>query len=84
MNQFQRPGEPPLVNPAPPPEYNNEQFVRLCYRLYLQREPDPGGLGFWTNDLNNCMTTNGEYPCYQHTIRAFLESIEYRARFGQP
>ena len=84
LNQFQGPGEPALINPFPPPEYNNQQFVRLCYRIYLQREPDAGGLAFWTNDLNNCMNSNSENACYNHTIQAFIESIEYRARFGQP
>ena len=84
QSKLNLPGEPALVNPNPPPEYNNQQFVRDAYRLYLQREPDPGGLNFWTNDLNNCMLTNGEYACYHHIVRAFIESIEYRARFGQP
>ena len=82
--RLQGPGEPPLVNPNPPPEYNNQQFVRVAYRLYLQREPDASGLNFWTNDLNNCMLSNGEYACYHHIVDAFLKSIEYRARFGQP
>jgi len=81
---FNLPGEPALVNPNPPPEYNNQQFVRVAYRIYLQREPDPGGLNFWVNDLNNCIPNSGEYPCYTHIIRAFIESLEYRGRFGQP
>jgi hypothetical protein len=84
LNQFQRPGEPLLINPFPPPEYSNEEFVRICYRIYLQRDPEPDGLNFWTNGLNNCMNSEGEYACYNHIIQAFLESIEYRARFGQP
>ncbi len=78
------PGEPALINPSPPTEYNNQQFVRVAYRLYLQREPDASGLAFWTNDLNQCMLNNNENDCYTHIVRAFVESIEYRARFGQP
>ena len=84
QSKLNLPGEPALVNPSPPTEYNNQQFVRVAYRLYLQREPDASGLNFWTNDLNNCMLSNGEYACYHHIVRAFIESIEYRARFGQP
>jgi hypothetical protein len=84
LDQFHRSGEPLLINQSPPPEYNNEQFVRTCYRIYLQREPDLSGLNFWTNDLNACMNSNSEFACYNHIIQAFLESIEYRARFGQP
>jgi len=84
QSHFQMSGEPPLVNPAPPPEYNNDEFIRICYRAYLQREPDTGGFNFWLNDLNNCMTTNGESACYNHIIQAFLGSTEYRMRFGQP
>ena len=84
QSKLNLPGEPALVNPSPPTEYNNQQFVRVAYRLYLQREPDASGLNFWTNDLNNCMLSNGEYACYHHIVQAFIESIEYRARFGQP
>jgi hypothetical protein len=84
QSKLNLPGEPALINPSPPTEYNNQQFVRVAYRLYLQREPDAGGLNFWTNDLNNCMLTNGEYACYHHIVQAFIESLEYRGRFGQP
>jgi hypothetical protein len=65
---------PPLVNPNPPPEYVNREFVHWCYRIYLQREPDSGGWDFWTNSLN-------QDNDYNHIIRAFIISTEYRARF---
>ena len=64
-----------LVNPpgsARP--YDNRQFVRWCYKIYLQREPDQGGWDFWTNDLNG----HGDYNI---TINAFLQSGGYRYRF---
>ncbi|HEX6291589.1 MAG TPA: S8 family serine peptidase [Herpetosiphonaceae bacterium] len=68
--------QPTLASyPQGTPEYNQE-FVRLCYVVYLQRDPDAPGYNFWLNDLNS----NNDYD---HIIRAFLLSIEYRARFGQ-
>jgi radical SAM protein with 4Fe4S-binding SPASM domain len=78
-----------LDNSNPPPQYDNREFVLLCYVIYLQRWPDQSGWDFWTNGLDNCTSdpnrngSNG-YQCYQDTIRAFLVSTEYRARFGCP
>ena len=65
-----------LVNPpgsARP--YDNSQFVRWCYKIYLRREPDAGGWAFWTDDLNR----HGDY---NQTINAFLFSDAYRTRFN--
>ncbi len=62
------------------PSYNRE-FVRQCYLAYLRREPDQSGWDYWTNDLNNPGPGQNNYD---HIIQAFVESIEYRARFGQP
>jgi hypothetical protein len=31
-----------------------EFFVRQQYLDFLSREPDPGGLGFWSNEINQC------------------------------
>jgi hypothetical protein len=58
----------------------NSAFVTQCYRSYLRREPDSGGLQFWTSVLNG-QIPNGDYPIM---IRTFITSIEYRARFGPP
>lgn len=85
----QQPRAANLPNPNPPPQYNNREFVRMCYVVYLQREPDQGGWDFWTNGLDNCTNDpnrngNNGYQCYQDIINAFLVSIEYRARFGRP
>ena len=54
--------------------YNNSQFIRWCYKLYLNKEPDTAGWTFWLNDLN----ANGDY---NHIIHAFLLSGDYRQRF---
>jgi len=55
----------------------NSEFVRLCYVLYLKRDPDPGGFNVWLNQLN-------QDNDYNRVISGFLTSTEYRARFGQP
>jgi hypothetical protein len=79
----------------PPLEYDNHDFVALCYYVYLQRAPnDPpdynfDGFNFWLNSLNNCTgpEDGGDrdtYQCYNDIVRAFLVSTEYRARFGCP
>lgn len=62
------------------PSYNRE-FVRQCYLVYLRREPDQGGWDFWTDSLNNPGPGQNNYD---HIIKAFLLSIEYRERFAQP
>ena len=64
---------------------DNAQFVHKCYEIYLRRSvPDSdGGFQFWLNDLNsygNPANQNG----INHLIDAFLSSIEYHQRFGQP
>ena len=70
-----------LPNPNPPPDFNSQEFVRQCYLIYLGRQPDQGGLDWWTSELNNDLA-NG--VGYNHIIRAFIVSLEYRSRFGQP
>jgi uncharacterized delta-60 repeat protein len=37
-------------NPIDCPDF----FVRQHYRDFLNREPDPAGLAFWTNEINAC------------------------------
>jgi hypothetical protein len=71
-----RPGlrNPPGVTP----DFNNREFVRQCYLVYLRREPDQAGWDFWTNELNN--DTANDPAGYNHLIRAFLVSGDYRGR----
>jgi hypothetical protein len=82
----QQPRASGLRNPNPPPQYNNREFVRLCYIIFLQRNPDQGGWDHWTNILNNCTASNpsNSSHCYDDVIRGFINSGEYRARFGNP
>ncbi|HLM02567.1 MAG TPA: DUF4214 domain-containing protein [Pyrinomonadaceae bacterium] len=57
------------------PDFNNAEFVRLCYVVFLRRDVDPNdpGYQFWLNELNS----NNDY---NHIIHAFHESGEYRNR----
>jgi uncharacterized repeat protein (TIGR01451 family) len=40
----------PTTNPLDDAQY----FVREQYLDFLSREPDPGGLGYWTNEITKC------------------------------
>ncbi len=55
-------------------------FVQMQYFGYLRRDPDAVGYNFWLKKLNDF---NGDY-IRAEMVKAFLDSIEYRARFGQP
>jgi hypothetical protein len=71
--------------------YNNDDFVRLDYRVYLRRNHDISGFTFWLSGLDNCVsnsTSTFNCPgcstqCYMDSINAFLSSTEYRDRFCQ-
>jgi hypothetical protein len=66
----------------------NESFVLMQYFGYLQRDPDAApeqtldfqGYNFWLGKLNQF---NGDFV-QAEMVKAFLNSTEYRARFGQP
>jgi subtilisin family serine protease len=62
---------------------DNAEFVRQCYRTYLRREADEPGFQHWLNDLSQ-YGNPANYDGVNHLIDAFLVSIEYRQRFGQP
>ena len=63
----------------------NPAFVLMQYFGYLRRNPDDPpdasfeGFNFWLQKLNQF---NGNYV-QAELVRAFIESIEYRRRFGQ-
>ncbi len=64
-------------------EYNQE-FVRLCYMVYLARCVDPadGGYQFWLNILEQERTSRGNVgQDYKDMVNAFLSSAEFRQRF---
>ncbi|HEX7313869.1 MAG TPA: carboxypeptidase regulatory-like domain-containing protein [Pyrinomonadaceae bacterium] len=55
-------------------------FVQMQYFGYLRRDPDAAGFNFWLSKLN---AFNGDYVRAE-MVKAFITSIEYRSRFGQP
>ena len=70
---------PGLANPPGSPGFDpnvyNPEFVRACYVGLLNRNPDQQGYTNWLNTLNQ----TGDYD---HVLNGFLESSEFRARFG--
>ncbi|MFL6335798.1 MAG: carboxypeptidase regulatory-like domain-containing protein [Pyrinomonadaceae bacterium] len=57
----------------------NRAFVQMQYFGYLRRDPDAAGFNFWLGKLNQF---GGDY-IRAEMVKAFLESTEYRQRFGQ-
>jgi choice-of-anchor B domain-containing protein len=57
----------------------NAAFVLLQYHGYLRRNPDEEGYNFWLGKLNQF---GGNYVAAE-MVKAFIQSAEYRARFGQ-
>ncbi len=56
----------------------NRAFVAMQYYGYLRRTPEVTGYNAWLNYLNAHPTDAREM------VRGFVDSVEYRARFGQP
>jgi hypothetical protein len=56
----------------------NRAFVLMQYFGYLRRDPDASGFNFWLSKLNQF---NGNFVKAE-MVRAFIESTEYRNRFG--
>jgi uncharacterized protein (TIGR03118 family) len=57
----------------------NAAFVTMEYFGYLRRDPDTAGFNFWLNKLN---AFNGNFHDAE-MVKAFLQSSEYRQRFGE-
>lgn len=55
-------------------------FVLMQYFGYLRRDPDEQGFQFWLAKLNQF---GGDFVRAE-MVKAFISSIEYRGRFGQP
>ncbi len=56
----------------------NAAFVMMEYFGYLRRDPDAGGYEYWLNKLNQF---DGNFQRAE-MVKAFINSIEYRARFA--
>jgi hypothetical protein len=56
----------------------NGAFVAMQYFGYLRRDPEPDGYQAWLKYLN-------EHPAdYRTMVHGFVNSTEYKLRFGQP
>jgi hypothetical protein len=60
----------------------NRGFVVVGYFAYLRRDPDAQYL-VWIAKLNNPPAGQTFEETYREMIRGFIESLEYRQRFGQ-
>jgi uncharacterized protein (TIGR03118 family) len=56
----------------------NRAFVLAEYFGYLRRDPEPGGFQNWLNFLN------ANPSDFRTMVNGFVNSTEYRARFGTP
>ncbi len=58
-------------------------FVKQHYHDFLNREPDPAGLAFWTNEITSC---GGNAACIEikriNVSAAFFLSIEFQVTGG--
>ena len=57
----------------------NQTFVMMEYFGYLRRDPDESGYQFWLMKLNQF---HGNFE-QAEMVKAFIDSGEYRARFGR-
>jgi hypothetical protein len=64
-------------NPVKDPTFNAPFFARQHYIDFLNREPDAGGLAFWTNQTTNCGNPD-PLVCRINASAAFFLSIEYQ------
>ncbi|MCA1634494.1 MAG: DUF4214 domain-containing protein [Acidobacteria bacterium] len=58
----------------------NRAFVLMQYFGYLRRDPDTPGFNFWLKKLDD---NGGDFRAAE-MVKAFITSLEYRRRFGQP
>jgi hypothetical protein len=74
----QRDGNCILRNNAPTSDAYMQEYVRQLYRVYLQREPESNA---WFDYIKS---TGGSNDGYNNLVGGFINSIEYRLRFGPP
>jgi hypothetical protein len=68
-----------ISSQAPNPIDESQSFVRQHYLDFLNREPDPAGFQFWTNEIESC---GQNAQCREvkriHVSAAFFLSIEFQ------
>lgn len=75
LESTERRAKYPELDPASP-NYKSA-FIHHCYTSFLRRQPDAGGMTFFLNFLNS----TGDYSA---VVNSFINSSEYRSRFGTP
>jgi len=54
---------------------NHDELVKAAYNVLLDRDPEPGGLKYWSSALQNGLRK-------EEFLRAFLHSLEFREKMG--
>jgi predicted Zn-dependent protease len=67
-----------VESPAVESKEFNPAYVAMQYFGYLKRDPEPAGFAAWLNYLN--ANSND----FRTMVNGFVNSQEYRTRFGQP
>jgi hypothetical protein len=67
-----------VESPAVQSKEFNPAFVAMQYFGYLKRDPETEGFNAWLNYLN---THSNDF---RTMVNGFVNSLEYRTRFGQP
>jgi hypothetical protein len=66
------------LNPVKDASFNTDFFVRQHYLDFLNREPDPTGLAFWKNQIDECTTQSCREIRRINVSAAFFYSIEFQ------
>jgi Calx-beta domain-containing protein len=66
------------LNPVKEASFNSDFFVREHYLDFFNREPDPGGLAFWKNQIDECPTQACREIRKINVSAAFFLSIEFQ------
>lgn len=72
-----------VIDDAQEPTANSiddaQSFVHMQYHDFLNREPDPAGLAFWTNQITSCGANQGCIDAMRVNVSAaFFLSIEFQ------
>jgi hypothetical protein len=68
-----------LYDPGPNQIDDAQFFVHQHYRDFLNREPDPSGLAFWSDEITSCGTDQGCIEAKRINVSAaFFLSIEFQ------
>ncbi|HLN96887.1 MAG TPA: NF038122 family metalloprotease [Pyrinomonadaceae bacterium] len=66
------------ANPVKDASFNTDFFVRQHYVDFFNREPDAGGLAFWKNQIDECITQECREVRRINVSAAFFLSIEFQ------